>query len=102
MGHYLEHWCIRFQKPYPNHDQVAQPRSKTSSILESPLPDLKDSHVLPTFKIDTESFNSEHLYIKDEPLCHNHDKDANYLVGVSFQHLLKSQSSLKGHVCAMQ
>ena len=57
--------CIKDQWPYPNQDQDAKPQSGTSSVLQSPNQDLKDIHVIGTFKIKIENIGvskiSDHI-----------------------------------------
>ena len=63
----------------PNQIKInmSNPIQEPPASSKDPNQDLKDMHVLCTFKIKIESQNLEHGFIKDQWLYQNQDQDAN-------------------------
>merc|ERR1711954_409949 len=78
--------------PSPGQEPPASSRAQNM--------DLRDMDVLCTFKIEIESQNLDHGYIKDQSLYLNQDQDANPQSGTSSV-LQSSKGGLKGHGCSL-
>ena len=85
---------IQIRIKFPNSSQEPPVSSK------APNEDLKDMHVLCTFKIKLDSQNLHHGCIKDQWQYPNEDQDAKPQSGTSSV-LQSPKSGLKGHACSL-
>ena len=63
--------------------QIPNPSQKPPASSKAPNEDLKDMDVLCSFKINIDTQNLYHLYIKDQWPYPNQDQDANPQSGAS-------------------
>ena len=95
-----DHGCIKDQWPYPYQDQDAKPQSGISRVLQSSKWGLKGHDVLCTFKIKSESQNSDYPCIKDQWPYPKKNQDAKPQSWTSST-LQGPKWGLKGHGCSL-
>ena len=95
-----KNWYIKDQYHIQIKINMSNPSQKSPASSKDPKEDLKDINILCTFKIRTESKNSDHDCIKDQWTYSNQDQDAKPQSGTSriFQSL---KWGLKGHWCSL-
>ena len=75
-GQNLDHWYIKDQRPYPNQDQYAKPKSRTPASSKAQNQDFKDMDVCCTPQNPDWSQNLELGCIKDLEQYPNQDQYA--------------------------